>query len=119
MSHFCRHLKVKRVIIVLFWKINRYCYHSQANDLANEIFERLGLDKAADVDKARKRLPGAIMDRLAHKHLQARRSWPGDGKDTKKREFPPLFVKFVRNLLRTCGETDIGKKMDKRISVNI
>ena len=89
----------------------------QANRLENEIVLRFALDQSVDEDKARKRLPGAIVDRLMSHPLQASRSWPGDGKETQKPEVPPILVRFIREVLQKCGEADIGRRMDKRISV--
>ena len=87
--------------------------------MENEIVLHFALDKSRNEATARKRLPGAIMDRLLTPPLQASRSWPGDGKDTKKDRLPALLVRFVRDVLQKCGESNIDHKMDKRISVRI
>ena len=87
------------------------------NKLESEIILSYALEKSNNEAKARKRLPGAIVDRLMKSKLQASRSWPGVGKDTKKSDVPPLLTRFIRTLLQKCGEKDIGEKMDKRISV--
>ena len=91
----------------------------KANELGNELYERFALDKERDVVKARKRLPGAIVDSLMSTRLQETRAWPGDGKASHKREIPALLARFVRNVIRACGETDLGRTLDKRISVMI
>ena len=91
---------------------------AKAKELKNELFLRFALDRSLDEAKARKRLPGAIVDRLMTEKLQASRSWPGDGKGKPKPKVPALLVRFIRCILLKCGETDIGKGMDKRISVS-
>ena len=51
----------------------------KSQDLQKELVERFSLDEAQDLEKARKRLPGAVIDRMMTPKLQASRSWPGDG----------------------------------------
>ena len=58
--------------------LNLACY-LQANELGNELYERFALDKEQNVEAARKRLPGAIIDSVMHTRLQETRAWPGDG----------------------------------------
>ena len=51
----------------------------KSTDLQEELVGRFSLDKACNVEKARGRLPGAIIDRVMTDSFAASRSWPGDG----------------------------------------